>query len=103
MMRPIGLRFRSLRMSIEFPNRLFRVQSTDLCALDNHNQLKSRIEEMASSLVEMFGASALSVADGQAGQRDVGGNSGIFWGDISRVLRSQSGERAACSVRHQKR
>ncbi len=100
MMRPIGLRFRNLRMSIEFPNCLFRVQSTDLRAPENYTQRKSRIGDMASSLIEMFGDSALSVADGQAGQRDVGGNSGILWGDVSRALRSGFRDRAGRSGRH---
>ena len=41
---------------------------------------------MATSLVEMFGNGARSVADSQPGLNDVGGNSGIRWLDVSKAL-----------------
>lgn len=45
-----------------------------------------RIDDMALSLIEMFGERARSVVEGQSALNDVGGNSGIRWLDISRAL-----------------
>ena len=48
---------------------------------------RRRIVAMAGSLIEMFGESALSVAEGQTGDSDVAGDSGIRWRDIAEALR----------------
>jgi len=46
-----------------------------------------RIRAMATSLVDMFGDAALSVALGQSAGRDVGGACGIAWRDVVLAIR----------------
>lgn len=47
---------------------------------------RTRIRNMATSLIGMFGDAALLVARGQSAKRDVGGNCGIVWCELADAI-----------------
>jgi hypothetical protein len=77
---------RILYMSINIPARAFRLPPPVGTNADRKAQRDQRIHDMATSLLEMFGSGALSVADSQPGLNDVSGNSGIRWLEVSKAL-----------------
>ena len=85
-MRPGGGFRRSLSMSINMPRRMFRVQRAGLLDVSDARERHRKIADMTASLVEMFGTNAASVAKGQSPLKDVGGNSGIRWCELSAAL-----------------
>ena len=82
-------------MSVNFPKRVFQVEPNPLSSIER----RRRIEDMAQSLIDMFGDSALSVAEGQPGHRDVRGDTGIRWRDISREVRHNASKESVCAAR----
>lgn len=82
-------------MSFNYPKRTFQFELNPCGEFERQRTIK----DMAYSLIEMFGDSALSVADGQPEHRDVRGDTGIRWRDITRKVRHNQDVKASMTFR----
>jgi hypothetical protein len=67
--------------------RTLRTRPAELCDGELKHQRDRQIDAMATSMIEMFGDGALAIASGQPWHKDVGGNSGICWREVSKAIR----------------